>query len=339
MSEAISETVTEQDIYAPFRARLEELRMKAQGAQFEYESKTGNAAARSYVHSLRGEKGKIEAARKAAKEAVLVRGRAIDDGAKVIVSEIDELIAVHTRHLEAIEAREKARVDRLREALARVGGWTVECAGQWQTLAQERFDEIAEGIGRARTFDWQEFANEAGAAIGDAASALAKALTDRQEYDDQQAELAKLRAERDAREQAERERVAAEERAARDKRIADEAAARAEAAEREKAAAAQRARDAEAQRQIDQANQRAAEAERAAKAEQDRIAREETARQAEAKRIADAQARRDADEAHRTATKAGAVAVLVQSGLPQKHAAMAVELIAAGAVPSVRITY
>lgn len=330
---------TMEDIYAPFKARLDELRMKAQGATFEYETESGNKAARSYVFSLRKEKGGIEAARKDAKAEVLARGRAIDSGAATLIGEIDELIAVHTRHLEAIEAREKARKDRLAEAMARVVGWGAECDGQWQTMEAARFDEIAAGIEKARAFDWQERADEAAAAIADAADALTAAIADRKQHDDEQAELAALRAARDAAEQVERERIAAEERAAYERRIADEAAARAEAAEREKAAAAQRARDAEAQRQIDEANRRAAEAERAAKAEQDRIAREEAARQAEAKRISDEQARREADKQHRIAVHAGAVALLVEHGLEQAQADLAVQAIAAGVVPFIRITY
>ncbi len=327
------------DIYAPFRARLEELRMKAQGATFDYETEMGNKAARSYVFSLRKEKGDIESTRKAAKAEVLERGKAIDEGAKAIVGEIDDLIAVHTRHLEAIAARETARVARLTEALERVQAWARECDGSWRTMAQERFDVIAEGIAKARTFDWQEKLPTAQMAIDDATEALAQALTDRAEYDAELAELLRLRQEEAERQdRADREREAAEAKE-RDERIAKAAAEKAERDAHEAAQAEQRRRDAEAQRQIDEANHRAAEAERAAQAERDRLAREEAARVAEAKRVADAQAARDADAANRLAVKAGAVALLIDYGIDPEAAAHCVEAIAGGVVPSIRITY
>lgn len=197
---------------------------------------------------------------------------------------------------------------------------------------------------------WEEFEAEAARAKDKAVSTLRAALAAREQYEAEQAELARLRAEAEVREQKEREERIAREAAERAQREAEakaqaerEAAIRreqeakaaaerrelelklaAERAEREKAEAIARAeqekRDAEARQQ------------RAIEAERQRVAAEKAQAEAEAKR-------READKAHKAKINRAALEAFVAGGMPEDCAKQAVTLIVKGAIPSVRITY
>ena len=143
----------------------------------------------------------------------------------------------------------------------------------------------------------------------------------RKKFEDDQAELARLRAEAAAREQQEREeRIAREaaERAAREAR---------EAAERQVREAQEAALRAELERQ--QAEQRAAQA---AEAERQRIAAEQ--REAE-----EAARRREADREHRRKVNTAALEALVNEGVPMDCAKLVITAIAQRKIPAVSITY
>lgn len=216
--------------------------------------------------------------------------------------------------------------------------------------------------------DWQEFAEKA-AEAGRVARTTLTALRDaavKREAD--RAELARLRAEADARAEKERQeqagRVAEEER----RRVAEAAAA----AEREKAASAARvaAEAAEVERQRIDRERQAAE-DRAAQAEQDRKDAEERARlaaekaehdraaaaeqaerdrmaavEAERQRVADEDAKakaetskREADKKHRNKTISAAVGALVNCGLTSEQAGDAMLAIVDGKIPNVSIIF
>lgn len=331
--------MAEADIYADARANMEALRVRAQGAVFDYASKAGNQAARSYIHALRLEKGRIEAARKAAKEGVLKQGREIDEGAKVLVGEIDDLITVHSRHLEAIEAREKARVQALQSALDIVAAWAMEFEREWQTMTPDRAADLASNIDRVEGGDWQEYAEPAAAAVVSARAAMSAARDRRARYDAEQAELSQLREEARAREEADAAERQAAAQKARDEAIAAAAVVRAENAARERAEAATRAAAAEAQRLIDEANARTAAAEREAAAKVRAIEQAAADKAAAEKRDQLARQQREANAAHVRAINAGVSDLLVQHGCERDAAESAVAAIAAGALPSVRIIY
>lgn len=226
---------------------------------------------------------------------------------------------------------------------------------------------------------WEEFEAQAARAKDKAVTAFADALVKREQYETQQAELERLRAEaahreqmereeRIAREAAEAERVAAEQRAQAER----DAAARREAELIEQAAQAQRQadqekRDAAAAAEQAKLNAELAEQRRIAaekQAEIDRIAAEQRAaqekadadrRQAEAveraaaaerQRQADEQARieaeakaREADRAHKGATLKAAKEAIMGAGISEEQAKAVVKLIASGAVPAVSIQY
>ena len=88
--------------------------------QFDYRDDWDNKAARSYVHTLRLLKGKIERARKDAKAVHLELGKAIDENAKLLEASVQGLIEPHETAIKAIEAEETARIDAHRAVLDRI---------------------------------------------------------------------------------------------------------------------------------------------------------------------------------------------------------------------------
>lgn len=197
---------------------------------------------------------------------------------------------------------------------------------------------------------WEEFEAEAHRVKARVLDALRTALATREKYEAEQAELARLRAEKEAQEQKEREDRIAREAAERARREAEaKAQAEREAAIRreQEAKAASERRELElklaaerAEREKAEAQQRAEQAERDAKARAEAAAAAERKRQAdEAERIAVEQRKREADKAHKAAVNNAALAAFVEHGLPEDCAKQAVILIAKGVIPAVRIQY
>jgi hypothetical protein len=198
--------------------------------------------------------------------------------------------------------------------------------------------------------DWEEFEAEAHRVKVSTLATLRGALATRQQYEAEQAELERLRAEAAQREQKERE-----------ERIAREAAERArleaeQRAQAERDAAAKREADAKAaaeQRELqlkleaEQSARRELEAQqRAEQAERDAADRAERAAQAERQRQADEQARieaeakaREADIKHKTAVLTSIKEAFMGAGITEDQAKAVINLIRKGEVPSVSITY
>lgn len=266
--------------------------------------------------------------------------------------------------LTAWEKAEEDRIQRHRDALAALVSLVTDCG---ETVASI---QASIGAVNAVVVDeaWQEFENEATHTKAKALGRLQELLTARQKYEAEQEELARLRqeaAERDKKEREDRiarEAAEAAQRAAEAAQRAAEAAAQAEreAAIRREAeanAAAETARlNAELADQRRIAAERQAELERQAAAERERQAAElaeqqrkdaaEQAAAAERKRIADEQAaadaeakRREANRAHRAKINRAALEAFVAGGLPEDCAKKAVELIAKGEIPAIKITY
>lgn len=186
---------------------------------------------------------------------------------------------------------------------------------------------------------WQEFAALAGTVKDKALAALTKAIDARIKYDAEQAELARLRAEAEARAQKEREEAIARE-AAEQERIKAERAAQAErdavAAREAEAKAAADKRELElrlaaerAEREKLEAQQRA---ERAVQDERQRLADE----QAEVERQARA---REKDKSHKAEINNQAMAAFIAGGMTEDCAKLAVTLIARREIPNVNISY
>lgn len=219
---------------------------------------------------------------------------------------------------------------------------------------------------------WDEFETEAARVRQDSVEKLRAALASREKYDAEQIELAKLRAEAEARRiQDEKDRIAkeaaeaatkaAEAKAQAERDAAAKAAAdakaeadrrelqlklQAETAEREKLEAVRKAEkdQAEAMERERQAEIRA-KAEAIAAAERATQAAE-AARRAEVKRQADEAARieaeakaREANKAHKAKINNAALSAFIAEGLTAECAKLAVMLIATKKIPGITINY
>lgn len=281
------------------------------------------------------------------------------------VTKMDTLRDETRRPLTEWEAAEDARIDRHNDAIDHMKGLSTELGALDAEQLQARITELsAFQLGEA----WEEFEAEAARVKESSMSAIQAAITARQKYDTEQAELARLR--REAEERAEQDRI----------RLAQEAAVE---AERERVAQAQQAeREAAARREqelIDQAaaqereaeNQRlqlklqAEQAERARiQAEADRVAAEqrmEQERQAAARREEEAaeQARederrradaaaaeilrqqeaRERDQAHKAKVMGEAKTALMSLNITEELARAIVLKIARREVPNITINF
>lgn len=202
---------------------------------------------------------------------------------------------------------------------------------------------IEEVSARSVDASWEEFEAEAHRTKAAALESLAAALTLREKYEAEQAELARLRAEAEERERLDRERRIAEEAAARAKREAEEAAAR-QAAEAEARARAEREaaerRELELKLAAERAEREKAEAEqRAARAAQE--AEERAKRQAEEQRQREEAeaAQREANKRHAAKVHNAIMAALIEGGIADDCAKSVVVLLAKRQVPHVSIQY
>ena len=208
---------------------------------------------------------------------------------------------------------------------------------------------------------WQEFLPEAAQAKDQSLAKLRALLAERTQYEAEQAELARLREEREAREKKDRD-----DQIARD--AAEKATREAEAkAQRERDEAAQRARDElaaaekreqdlrfqteQAERRAEQAKRERIEAEQkterdrldsierekaaAKRARQDEIDRQQAAADEE-RRQAEA---READKAHKAKINRAALDAFIAAGMPEDCARQAVTLIAQRKIPGIAIAY
>lgn len=226
------------------------------------------------------------------------------------------------------EDAEKARVDAHKANLQVLTGlWNIDgmdAAGIRRRLAQAEgwpIDESCEEF-------IDDFAKEKDALV----TSLRRSLSDRERYETEQAELARLRAAEEARQKVEREeRIAREaaERATREAeaRAAAEAKAAADAARREREAAERR--ELELKLQAEQAERRAAEAEAKARREAEEKERREAAEVA----------RREADAEHRKAVFNAALDAFVADGVDEETARKVLTLIVERKIPRVMVQF
>jgi colicin import membrane protein len=263
----------------------------------------------------------------------------IDAERRIIRDRLDALRDEVRKPLDDFEQAEKSRVDAHEVNIAAI----LQAAQLGPDADSAEIKQRLEAVGSLIQRDWQEFATRATATADEVRKVLAAALAQTEKREAEAAELARLRTEQIAREQAEREaRIAAEaaERAKADaeakaKREAEQVAAKAAAeqarVEREKAEAVARAERAEADKKA-----------AAEKAERDQKA----AVDAERKRAADAvakeaaeKARREKDKAHRAKLNNEALAALTALGVETELGKAVIAAIAKGEVPHVSIEY
>ncbi|WP_060476695.1 hypothetical protein [Pseudomonas monteilii] len=281
------------------------------------------------------------------------------------VTKMDALRDETRRPLTEWEAAEDARIDRHNDRL----NWLKTLADDLGELSSLNIKGlIAEAEGMQLGAHWEEFEAEAANAKDKVLSTLRAALQKREQFEAEQAELARLRREADERAEQDRIRLAQEaaveaerQRVAQEQQAAREAAARREQELLDQAAAQER----EAENQRLQLKLQAEQAERARiQAEADRVAAEQRAeqqRQAAAlqaerdielaredeRRRADAaaaeilrqQEARERDKAHRASINRAALEAFVAGGMTEECAKQAITLIAQRKIPNIAISY
>jgi hypothetical protein len=286
----------------------------------------------------------LEKKRKDLKAESLEYGRKVDAEAKSIA---EELASFQLPHKEAYKELDNLRKEREANRKANHEQRIESMKGLRVELEYSTSDEIKAALESLKSndcSDFDEYVELAKRARDDAIESLTKHLSAKLKHEQEQAELARLRAEDEARKQKEHEeRIANEareqaERAAAEKieaerraKAAAEQAAKdaAESAERAAKEAAERA-EREKQEAVERAEREAQE--RADKAEADRLAAIEAERLAEEKRQAN---KRHAAKINNAAVKG----ICEAADITQDQAKAIVVAIAKGAVPHTTISY
>lgn len=355
---------------------LQQIRTKIDGFTPDISTRKGREAIASMAYAVARSKTALDDVGKKLVADLKEVPKKIDAERKRVRDTLEAWQEEVRRPLNEWQAAEDARVDKHNSAIEKIRLTAIDLDG---ITAEDLADRVAQLEAIALGDDWEEFEAEAARAKDKALAILRAALTARRQYEADQAELARRRAEDELREQQEREaRIAreAEERALREAeqraQAEREAAARREqelidSAANAKRAAEQAARDAEAAAELQrrqlklQAEQAQLAAEQAEanclaaeqRAEQARIAAEqraiqaaEAARQAEIKRQKDAaeetlrqERLREADKEHRRAINLAALEAFVKGGMTEECAKQAITLIASRVIPNISIQY
>jgi hypothetical protein len=355
---------------------LQVIRNKIDGFTPDISTRKGREAIASMAYAVARSKTALDDVGKKLVADLKEVPKKIDAERKRVRDTLDTWQEEVRRPLNEWQAAEDARVDKHNDAIERIRLLAVDLDG---ITAEDLADRVAQLQAIAMGDDWEEFEPEAARAKDKALGVLRAALAARQKYEAEQAELARLRAEAEARAKADHEAAIAREAAEKAQREAEEKAQaeRDAAAKREQALidqAAQAQRDAE--RKVREAEAAAAnqalqlklaaeqserqklqaEADRVEsirRAEQDRIAAEqrqaaaveqarldEIARQnAAADEILRQEKLREADRAHKGAIYKAAKEAFIANGMNEECARLAVKLIASGFIPAISIKY
>lgn len=310
--------------YSPTAAALAELRARLANVAYDVSTTKGLDIAKKDRAEVRGLRVALEAKRVELKAPALERSRLIDAEAKALTAElvalekpIDDQIKAEERRKEVEKA---AREQAEREAAAAIQA-RIDAIRAFAVIpAGTKAAGIRVGIDNLAAVDVS--LDAFGERAGEAAQAKAQTLASMEElhaaavaHEAEQVrlaaereELARLRAEQEARDKAERDRIAAEQKAEADRLAAErkkfeqeQAAARAEALKREEADRARRDEEDRKAREARAAEDRRLAAERAEleakqrairEAEEAKAAAERKAAQEEADRIAAAERKR-----------------------------------------------
>lgn len=326
---------------------IERIRQEVTGHEPDLKTKKGRDAIASRAFKVRKIKTALDGLGKEQVDRLKEIPKLIDAERKRMRDELDALADEVRKPLTEWEEAEANRIAMHRNGLESMASQAREVGALNSDALRLRIESVeAEIIGES----WEEFEAEAHRVKAKALEILNTALSERQKYEAEQAELAELRRKQAEQEQKDREAEIA-------RQAAEKARADAEAkAQAERDAAAKREADAKAA--ADRAEQERAEAierqkQAEARAEAEKLAAEqrakdaaEAARQAEIKRQADekaaaeaAQRKREADIAHKASINNAALAAFIENGLPDECAKQAVILIAKGLIPAIRIQY
>jgi colicin import membrane protein len=346
------DTLTPEVVFVPggVEAIVSKLEADVRSIKTDMSTESGRKEIASLAYKVARSKTALDEMGKELVAGLKAQSGKIDAERKVIRDRLDALKDEVRKPLTDWENADKDRIAGHEQALITITAYLSFAP----TASVAELRGFLEEIGQIAQRDWQEFAARANGTLDEVRDRLNKAMTAAQKREDEAAELARLRAEQAAREQADREariaaeaaesaRIAAENKAARE---AAEAARKAEVErlliEQEKAAALAKVAQAEADRKA-AAEKAERDAKQAAEAAEKRQA---AAIEAERKRVADEAAKaaaevakRNANTAHKSKINTEVLAALVALGLDPALGKAVITAIVKGNVPHTKIEY
>lgn len=316
---------------------ISKIENESRSITFDINTKDGQATCRSLAAKIASAKSTLDKAGKARKDEYTVTTKLIDADRNIVKDRLQKLQDEVRQPLTELEQREKQRKAQHEANLAALGYVDVQAHDHIES------DLIKERIGFLENTviddSWEEYKSQALETKDNALRILRPEFERVKKREDEQAELARLRAEQAQREQQEREA-----------RIAQEATAKAKAdAERQAQQVAQ-----EAERKEREAKEREARliAEKeaaelrakqqiidAAKREQEAAQRERDAIEAERLEAERLEAKRQANKKHRDAIFIQAKNDLVAGGIDEETAKAVIKLIHANKISNVTIKF
>lgn len=299
----------------PFLARI---RSELDAFTPDISTATGRKAVASMAYKVAQTKTYLEGVGKALADEQKEIPKKIDACRKNVRDTLDKWRDEVRKPLTDWEAAEEARVTKHTDTITALNEISRNASGMDSARILEGLDLVNDvTIGPA----CEEFEADYARAKEAARSSLMEELPKAEKREAEAAELIRLRAESDARAQADREEAIRKEAAAEATRIAeaeaqkrlDDEAAKTDAARKDAEAATQRAEETEARLKKEAADKAAAE-------EADRL-------------------RRESDKEHKKAINRAALTAFVKGGLSPEAATQAIILIATHSIPSVTILY
>ncbi|MBE9515979.1 MAG: hypothetical protein IME93_03260 [Proteobacteria bacterium] len=303
------------------------------------ETDKGRKEIASMAHKVAKSKTYLDGLRKDLVSNWKAKAKAVDGEGKKMRDYLDTLKAEVRQPLTDWEDAEEERTEKLNRRVEDIIARGESCETNWVTLTADNMQELLSITEKTNIDTFEEYANYAAKEKDKAITKIKEAIGKRQKYDDEQAELEKLRAaaaEQEKKDREEQLRKEGEEKAKREaeqKALEEAAKVKAEsesAAKREAdAIKAKEAAEAETARIKEEAEKQA---EVAAQAERDRIESERVAEELAAKK-------READKQHRAKINNAAVDALVSIGVSKAQAKEVVTAIAKNQIPHISISY
>lgn len=269
---------------------------------------------------------------------------------KKIRENLDSLKEEIRKPLTDWEVAEEKRKNDHRIHLEEIKSLGQAIANNWMLKPLSDIEEGLKIVTEAKAFDWEEYQDDADILIPLVESQISSAIESKKIHEEQQAELKKLKEEKEKRDREEADRRAKEEEDARikaeaEQKIINEAKAK---ADEEKRIADQLARDQKAaadkeaaiKREKELADQRVKQAEeKAAKDKEDALNKERKRIQDEKKALEDAEAKRQANIKHRTKVNNEVLKALMAEGLTEEHGKKVIVAMVSGLIPHVKLSY
>ena len=316
------------DSKAAIEEIISKIETESRSITFDIETKEGQATCRSLAAKIASAKSTLDKAGKAKKDEYTVTTKLIDADRNLTKSRLQALQDEIRQPLTELEQREAQRKIQHEINLSMISDFT-DLIGAHSSAISERITALQDKV---IGDEWEEYKAEALESKDSVLKALRTEFEMVKKREDEQAELARLRAEQAQREQQERE-----------ERIANEATAKAQA---------------DAERQAQQVAQEAERKEREAKEREARLIAEKEAAELRAKQQAEDAAQRERDaieaerleaerlEAKRQANKKHRETVffqakddLVANGIDEEIAKQVIKLIHANKIANVTIKF